>query len=53
MQIYEEKSAENLNFVRDLRGFAGKEREDLEILKEFYCGDIAIDRISIRGYLGN
>ena len=25
MQIYEEKSAENLNFVRDLRGFASKE----------------------------
>lgn len=25
MQIYEEKSAENLNFVRDLRGF-GEQR---------------------------
>ena len=53
MQIYERKSAENLNFVRDLRGFASKEREDLEILREFYCGEIAKDKISIRGSLGN
>ena len=51
--MYMQKNEIFLNFVRDLRGFASKEREDLEILREFNCGDIAIDRISIRGSLGN
>jgi len=53
MQIYEEKSAEFVDFAREMRGFESKEREDLEILREFYCGDIAINRISIRGLLSN
>jgi hypothetical protein len=30
MQIYEEKSAENLNFVREMRGFESKEWMDWE-----------------------
>ncbi len=53
MQIYERKSAENLNFAREMRGFESKERKEWEILREFNYGDIAIDRISIRGSLGN
>ena len=53
MQIYEEKSAEFLNFVSEMRGFESKERMDWEILREFYCGDIAKDKISIRGLLSN
>ena len=35
MQIYEEKSAENLNFARDLRGFEGIEMVDWENYSDY------------------
>lgn len=53
MQIYERKSAEFVDFASEMRGFESKEAKESEILREFNCGDITIDRISIRGSLGN